>query len=193
MINVPYIKQVPYKDKVITTIEYTIFDGQPTLSNSFVLNLIRSFKYREKIFYNQVDLDKWNPMSYLRTVRMWVGFIDDKVIGAYWLSCYNLLNKSGFFNCGMCKDAFDHREYVDMAFTGLKMLLNRDDVQTIYGETSLINKPVLLLAEYFGFKTLGMVPKAHYHADTSTWEDTQMMYINKELLESSEYMKVGGE
>jgi hypothetical protein len=169
----------------IFTIEYRWYNGGWTLTDSFLKQFYNNLRRRDLIFYNIEDLDKWNPIPYFRSVRLWVAFNKiGKAVGGFWLSSYNELNKSGFFNCGMLKEVFvDPTEYIKVATLGLKFLLDREDVKTIYGETSVTNKGVLALADYFGFKRLGIIPNGHYHAKDKEFCDTVFMYINKEILE----------
>jgi RimJ/RimL family protein N-acetyltransferase len=171
-------------DEDLYTIEYKWFDGAWTFRDSFIIEFVKKLRRRDLIFYNVEDLDKWNPLPYFRSVRLWFGFNgQDKCVGAFWLSSYNELNKSGFFNCGMLKDVFaDEKDYIRIAHLGLKDLLNLDDVKTVYGETSVTNKTVLMLADYFGFVKLGTIPNGHWHARDKEFCDTVFMYVNKELL-----------
>jgi RimJ/RimL family protein N-acetyltransferase len=163
-----------------TSIEYCYYDGQWTLPNSFMLEFYKDLRYRHYIFYNIADIDKWNPIPYFRSVKMWIGIEDNKVVGGYWLSTYNPLNKSGFFNCAVTKKLENRNDIIRIGHLGLETLLNRDDVKTIYAETSITNIPVLVLAKHFGFQNLGIVPGGHYHSQEDKWVDTQIMYINKD-------------
>ena len=158
--------------------EYRFHDGQWSLPDSFMRNLYAFFVHKDKIFYNIKDLTNWNPLPYFKSVRLWVGTLANTTVGAYWLSTYNPLNKSGFFNCAYTGVFKDKRDTIQMASQGLAFLLSLPDVRTIYGETSLCNKPVLALASYFGFQTLGIVPNGHYHAAEDRWYDTRLMYLN---------------
>ena len=169
----------------IYSIEYKWEDGGFTLKDSFLKGFYNNLRRRDLIFYNVVDLENWNPIPYFRSVRLWVAFNRyNEALGGFWLSSYNDLNKSGFFNCGMLKDVFtDPKDYIRVAELGLKALLNRQDVMTIYGETSVTNKGILALADYFGFKKLGIIPNGHWHARDGVFCDTEFMWINKDMLE----------
>ena len=168
----------------IYIVEYRFWDGQWTLPDSFIRWFYMNLRRRDLIFYNIEDLENWNPLPYFKSVRLWVAFKKDgKAVGGFWLSSYNDLNKSGFFNCGMQKNAFeDPTEYVKVAQLGLASILNRDDVNTVYGETSITNKGILALAEYYGFVKLGIIPNGHWHAKDKEFCDTVFMYINKDIL-----------
>ena len=169
----------------ISSEEYKWNDGGWTFTDTFINWFYRNLRRRDLIFYNVADLDNWNPIPYFRSVRLWVALnVDGMTLGGFWVSSYNPLNKSGFFNCGMVKDAFQEpQEYISVAALGLKALLNRDDLITLYGETSVTNKGILALSEYFGFVDLGTIPNGHYHAKDKVFCDTRFMYINKAILD----------
>lgn len=170
------------------TMEYRWFDGGWTLRDGFIKSFYDNLRRRDLIFYNVEDLDNWNPLPYFRSVRLWVGFKKNgRAVGGFWLSSYNELNKSGFFNCGMLKDAYeDPTKYIEVAQLGLKFLLDRPDVETVYGETSVTNKAILALADFYGFKKLGIIKNGHWHAKDKEFCDTEFMYINKEMLQEKQ-------
>jgi len=165
-------------------VEYRFWDGQWTLPDSFIRWFYMNLRRRDLIFYNIEDLDNWNPLPYFKSVLLSVAFnMDKKPLGGFWLSSYNNLNKSGFFNCGMLKNAFeDPKDYIKIAEHGLRHLLNRPEVNTVYGETSITNKGILALADYYGFVKIGIIPNGHWHAKDKEFCDTVFMYINKDIL-----------
>lgn len=185
LMDKPYVKKLTDD---LFTIEYLFWDGQYTLTNSFIQQFYHSLRRRDLIFYSIEDLDKWNPIPYFRSVRLWVAFNKEgKALGGFWGSSPNNLNKSAWFNCGMQNNAFeDPKDYIKIAHIGLKFMLDRPEFHTLYGETSESNLAILSLADYFGFIRVGKVKEGHWNAKENKFEDTIVTYINKDLLKKIE-------
>lgn len=166
------------------TIEYTWVDGGWTLKDSFLVSFYHNLRRRDLIFYNVEDLEHWNPLPYFRNVQLFVAFNKEgKCLGGYWLSSKNSLNCNAFFNCGLQNNAFENpTDYIKVAHIGLKFLLDRPDIKILFGETSITNKAIIALSEYFGFQKLGVVPNGHYHNKEKAFCDTVFMWIDKEHL-----------
>jgi RimJ/RimL family protein N-acetyltransferase len=172
----------------LVVVEYKWYDGGWTLRDSFMIELYKRFRYKNRIFYNVKDLDNWNPLPYFRSVRLWV-MLDNsgKALGAVWLSMYNNLNSSGFFSYGLCQNTFqDERDSIKLIHSGLKYILDREDIKIVFSEVSTCNTLALIILEYLGFKLIGTIPQAHYHIDEDRRWDTKMFYITKDLLEIKE-------
>jgi RimJ/RimL family protein N-acetyltransferase len=161
-------------------------DNLITYDNGFtewdILCFYRDLEFKEDIFYNVKDLEKFDCVRYFRQAKIHLGFIDSKCIGAFWITGWNHLNRSGFFNFGSTGVIKDHFDKLQIGKEGLKRILDRPEYQLLYGETSVSNTRVLAISEYYGFVKVGNIPNAHWNAKLDKFEDTVMMFITKDLL-----------
>lgn len=168
---------------MVTLQEYKILDGQWTFPDSGILWFYQNLQRREALFYNVADLDRWNPLGYFKNARTFFGFVDGVCVGAMWITGWNNLNKTGFINFGSLKKMEDNpAAKVGWGLDALRQLLAKPDFQLLYGETSVSNKPALVMAKYAGFQVVGSIPGAHWNAREQKFEDTIFMWITKEYV-----------
>ena len=161
---------------------YTTVDGQVTFSNSFIWAFYNNLEFKADIFYNVQDLDQFNALRYFQSVRLYLGFIETECVGGMWISTFNDLNRSGYFNFGSTGILRDRKMKLWAGYTALKLLLDMPGYNLILGETSVSNYRTRAVAEAFGFKELCRIPGAHWHAREQKFQDTILTYINKDLL-----------
>jgi len=163
--------------------EYKFIDGQWTFKDSEMLDFYHHMDLRDLTFYNIFDLDSWNPLPYFRSTRFFMGYDGETRRGAFWVSSWNSINKSGFFNFSWEERGDTNlMTKVRLCCVGLRLLLDNPDFGVLYAETSVSSISTLKFAEYLGFVKLGTVPHAHWNAREQKFEDTIFMYITKENL-----------
>ena len=171
-----------FKDgRVGKLIEYKFIDGQWNVKDSMMLWVYNHLVLRGDTFYN-VDHNKWNPLPYWKSCRTFLGFVDEKIVGMFWISSWNPCNKSGFLNFSFLDTADDIMTVASFGAVGTRMMCDHPDFLTLYAETSVCREATLKFAEYVGFKKIGVIPNAHWHEDEGRWYDTAFMYINKDLV-----------
>lgn len=163
-------------------IPYTIVDGQITIPNSVIWSFYNDLEFKSDIFYNVPDLTKFNALRYFQSVKLYLGFVDTTCMGGMWISTFNDLNRSGYFNFGSTGVLRDRKMKLWAGYTALKMLLDMPEYNLIMGETSVSNYRTRAISEAFGFKELCRVPGGHWHAREQKFQDTILSYINKDLL-----------
>ncbi len=152
------------------------------MSDEFIKEFYANLEFKEDIFYNVADLDKFNSVWYFRQARLHVGLVDGLVIGGFWITGWNHLNRSGFFNFGSTGVIKDHFKKLEYGKEGLRRILDKPEYQLLYGETSVSNTRVLAISEFMGFVKTGVIPNAHWNARLGKFEDSVMMWINREML-----------
>jgi len=163
--------------------EYKYLDGQWTFKDSEMLDFYRHMDLRSDTFYNVADLDAWNPIPYFRRSRFFMGYYDGVRRGAFWITSWNPLNKSGFFNFSWEERGdTDLSTKIRLCVIGLRLLLNMPDFGVLYAETSVSAIATLKFADYLGFVKIGKIPHAHWNAKQQKFEDTIFMYITKDTL-----------
>jgi len=172
-----------FKDsRVGELVEYKFEDGRWTFADSDMMWIYDHLVLPEETFYN-VETLGWNPLPYWKSCRTFVGFMDDDLVGLFWVSSWNRINKSGFFNFSFidtCKDNLMYK--LTVASAGVRLMCDHPDFRTLYAETSVCRKGVLAFADYIGFKRVGIIPNGHWHHNEGRWFDTIFMYINKDTV-----------
>jgi RimJ/RimL family protein N-acetyltransferase len=162
--------------------ESDLITSDARMSDGFFKEFYRKLEFKEDIFYNVEDLDAFDAVRYFREARFHVGLVYGEVIGGFWVTGWNNLNLSGFFNFGSTGVIKDHFDKLEIGKEGLKRLLDRPEYKLLYGETSVSNERVLAISELFGFVKVGIIPQAHWNARLNKFEDTVFMYVTKGLL-----------
>lgn len=162
--------------------EYKYADGQWNVKDSQMMWIFQHMEFADRTFYN-VDITKWNPLDYFKRCRVFLGLVDGELAGLFWVSSWNALNKSGFFNFSWIDTCtIDEFKRIHASMEGLRKLLDMPDFRVLYAETSVNRASVLAYADYMGFVKLGIVPGAHWHHDEQKFYDTVIMYITADTV-----------
>lgn len=171
---------------ILTT--YRRVDGIPTFPDSFIADFYKALAFKEDMFYN-VDLEKFNGYAYFKSNYpiLHVFHEDGEVLGGIWITLYNSVNKTGFFNFGFMDSVHGKHRKLALAKEGIKLLfdLKINDALaygTLLSETSSSNEKTLQMAALLGFRLIGKIPKGHWHHAKQKFEDVYMMYINRDTI-----------
>ena len=172
---------------ILTT--YKRVDGIPTLPDSFIEDFYKHLAFKSEMFYN-VDPEKFDGFRFFKSgyPRLHVFSEDKIVLGGIWVTLYNSLNKTGFFNYGFMESVHGKKRKLQLAKEGIRLLfdLESDDGSPMYGtllsETSKSNEKTLQMASLLGFRLIGKIPNGHYHFAKQAFEEVYMMYISKDTI-----------
>lgn len=173
----------------ITIVPYRLIDGVPTFTDSEIKYFYDHLALKESMFYN-VDINTFNGFAFFKSSypRLHIFLDGNEMLGGIWVTLYNSLNKTGFFNFGFMDTVHGKARKLQLAKEGIGLLFDLETIDgypmygTLLAETSKSNKPTLQMATMLGFRLIGKIPNGHWHYGKQDFEDVFMMYINKETI-----------
>lgn len=169
-------------------IDYKLVDGIPTFRDSDVKKIYEQLDQQsiKNMFYNVENFGADDFLRFMKfNAKLHIMFTDNyEVLMAAWISMWNSLNKTGFFNCAFAKSV-NKEDEKEVSKRMLQYLLSKDDYNTLLSEISVKRNTFKQNydpdnGKYWNwFNVVGFIPKMSYLAEIDEYTDVLVVYVTE--------------